>query len=68
MGKIIPQETTRHKILNNMSSTYIFLHLNEFAELLLIEEFDGEVVNSMIMRQSVVSARRKRRDFLYLIN
>ena len=35
--------------LNNMSSTHLFLELNELIGLLLVEEFDEEVVNSMIM-------------------
>ena len=38
------------KNLNNMSSTYIYIHLNELSELLLVKYFDEEIMNSMIMR------------------
>ena len=49
MGKILPRERTSHKILN-MSSTYLYLHLNELNELLLDGILDEEIMNSMIMR------------------
>ena len=67
-SKILPQERTRHKIWNNMSSTYPYLHLNELSELLLNGRLVEEIMNSMIMCWSVEPARRKRRDSLYLIN
>ena len=66
MGKILPEDRTRHKIWN-MSSTYIHIHFNYLTELLLNEGIAEEIMNSMIMRWSVEPARRKRRDSLYLI-
>ena len=38
--------------MNTMSSFCLFLHLDEMTELLL-EEFDEEVVNFMIMCQNI---------------
>ena len=66
MGKILPQDRTRHKIWN-MSSTYLHIHFNELTELLLDEGIFEEIKNSMIMRWSVEPGRRKRRDSLYLV-
>ena len=66
MGKILPQNRTRHRIWN-VSSTYIHLHFNDLTELLLDEGLVEEIMNSMMMCWSVKPARRKRRDSLYLI-
>ena len=55
------------KFLNNMSSTYTYIYLNELNELLLYLRLVQEIMNSMIMRWSVEPVRRKRRDSLYLI-
>ena len=49
-GENPPSIKDKSQNLNNMYLTYIFLHLNELTELLLVEELDEEVVNSMIMR------------------
>ena len=46
----------------------IYLHFNELNELLLVKYFDEEIMNSMIMRYSVESTRRKWRDSWDLIN
>ena len=47
-GENPPPKNDKEQMLNNMSSTYIYLHLNELNELLLNERLDEEI-DSMIM-------------------
>ena len=62
-----PSRNDKAQNLNNMSSIGLYLHLNELDELLLVKDLMKKFEDSMIMRWSVESARRKRRDSLYII-
>ena len=49
-GQNPPSRKDKAQNLNKMSSTYLYLHLNELNELLLNEILDEEIMNSMVMR------------------
>ena len=49
-GENPPSRKDNAQNLNKIYSIGIYLHLNELNELLLVKDFDEEIVNSMIMR------------------
>ena len=49
-GENPPSRKDNTQNLKNMSSTYLYLHLNELNELFLGERLDEQIMNFVIMR------------------
>ena len=49
-GENLSSRKDKAQNLNNISSICLYLHFNDLNELLLVKDFDEEIVNSMIMR------------------